>query len=91
MTPAGVMRPILLPSVSVNQRLPSGPGVMLSGEPPAVDGSGVLGDGPAGRDAADLVAGFLGEPEVAVRSGHDPEREAVRGRNGYSVTTSRSA
>ena len=32
MTPAVVMRPILLPGVSVNQRLPSGPAVMSSGE-----------------------------------------------------------
>ena len=30
-TPAGVIRPILLPLSSVNQRLPSGPTVMLSG------------------------------------------------------------
>ena len=31
MAPAGVIRPILLPSISVNQRLPSGPAVMPSG------------------------------------------------------------
>ena len=30
------MQPILLPSYSVNQRLPSGPATMLSGELPAV-------------------------------------------------------
>src|SRR5207249_9814040 len=30
-TPAGVIRPILLPVSSVNQGLPSGPTVMLSG------------------------------------------------------------
>ena len=33
-TPAGVMRPIPLPSGSVNQRLPSGPDVMSSGLAP---------------------------------------------------------
>src|SRR5438094_10345750 len=32
-TPAGVIRPILLPLSSVNQRLPSGPAVMLVGPP----------------------------------------------------------
>ncbi len=34
MTPAVVMRPSLLPVVSVNQRLPSGPAVMASGPEP---------------------------------------------------------
>src|SRR5439155_905810 len=36
MAPAGVIRPILLPESSVNQRLPSGPAVMLSGALPVV-------------------------------------------------------
>ena len=35
-TPAGVIRPIRLPSSSVNQRLPSGPAVISSGALPAV-------------------------------------------------------
>src|SRR3989442_9317195 len=34
--PLGLMRPIWLPSYSVNQRLPSGPAVILSGELPDV-------------------------------------------------------
>src|SRR5438552_17107004 len=32
MVPLGVMRPILLPSFSVNQRLPSGPRAMFEGQ-----------------------------------------------------------
>src|SRR5438093_12561081 len=32
MAPPGVMRPILLPSASVNQRAPSGPAVIPTGE-----------------------------------------------------------
>ena len=35
-TPAGVMRPIRRPLVSVNQRLPSGPATMSRGLLPAV-------------------------------------------------------
>ncbi len=34
--PGGVIRPILLPTVSVNQRLPSGPAAMPAGPLPAV-------------------------------------------------------
>ncbi len=36
MTPAVVMRPILLPELSVNQRLPSGPATMSWGMEPTV-------------------------------------------------------
>ena len=38
MTPAVVMRPIWLPELSVNQRLPSGPATMSWGMDPTVGG-----------------------------------------------------
>ena len=53
MTPSGVIRPIAC-SVSVNQRLPSGPAVMLAAG--CWPWGSELGDHDAGRgDAADLV------------------------------------
>ena len=54
-TPAVVIRPILLPPFSVNQRLPSGPAVMPVGSLLAV-GNRELGDDAGGRDPPDLVA-----------------------------------
>src|SRR5712692_10986992 len=41
MTPPGVMRPILFPKFSVNQRLPSGPAVMMRGLVSRVEGERV--------------------------------------------------
>ncbi len=71
-SPPGVIRPILPAASSVNQRLPSGPAAMPTGWLPAVGTvNSVITAG--GRDAADLVADDLGEPEVAVR----PRRDAV--------------
>ena len=71
-----MISPILLPPISVNQRLPSGPAVIPEGMLPAV-GIGELGDGVrSSGDLADLVAAVLGEPEVAVGPGRDPVGQA---------------
>ena len=64
MTPAVVIRPILLRGDSVNQRLPSGPAVMPEGSLSAV-GIGNSVTTPAGVMRPILLAAF-GEPEVAV-------------------------
>jgi hypothetical protein len=88
---AGLMRPIawVVPP-SVNQRLPSVPTViaapgMLPGFRPALNSviwpvvGLMLGDRPVRRDPPDRPGGaVVGEPDVAVRSGRDPEREAAR-------------
>jgi riboflavin biosynthesis pyrimidine reductase len=76
MTPAVVIRPILLPLFSVNQRLPSGPAVMKSGPLPPV-GTGNSVTTPAGVDPPDLVAADFGEPEVAIRARRDAVRLAA--------------
>ena len=61
MLPLGVMRPILLPVISVNQRLPSvrrHPSWVAAG---CRDGE--LGDAATGGDAPDLIAMDLRKPE----------------------------
>ena len=75
---AVVIRPILLPSASVNQRLPSGPAVMPRGLLPAV-GTGNSVMTPAVVIRPILLATVFGEPEVAVRAGRDA-RGAAAGR-----------
>ena len=70
-TPAVVIRPILLPAYSVNHSAPSGPAVMSDGSARRDRG---FGDRPGGRDPADLVAVVLGEPQRAVR----PRRDSIR-------------
>ena len=72
MVPLGVMRPILFPAVSVNQRLPSGPAVIAIGPPPAVgmENSVML---PLGVMRPIWFIG-LSEPEVAIRARCDPKR-----------------
>ena len=79
-----MIRPILSPPYSVNQRLPSGPAAIPSGSLPAV-GIGNSGDFRRRGDPADRVAVELGEPEVAVRARRDPRgrragRELAHGR-----------
>ena len=65
-TPAGVMRPMLLPVVSVNQRLPSGPSVMSPGVLARAAGAESPWPGPTGVMRADPIDDRLGEPQVAV-------------------------
>ena len=73
MMPAGVIRPILLPWLSVNQRLPSGPAVMPCGAEPAV-GTVKSSDLAGRRHPADAVL-QLREPEIAVRARRDLQRK----------------
>ena len=79
--PAVVMRPMLLPFNSVNQRAPSGPGDdarrLAVGR-----GNGELGEDACRGNPPDLVAGRFGEPEGAVRAGGDARRLAVGRGNG---------
>ena len=78
----GLIVPILLPSSSVNQRLPSGPDVIPIGV--GVGGrDGELGDGVGGLiDHPDPVAPGLGEPEVAVGSNRDGLGQGIGGLGG---------
>ena len=65
-----VIRPILFPPVTVYHKAPSGPAVMPNGRfVPKLAGQCEFGDRAAGRDAADLVAVRLGEPQRAVGAG----------------------
>ena len=61
------MRPIRLPTCSVNQRLPSGPAVMPAGSLPALMPTGNSVITPAVVMRPIRFADELGEPEVAVR------------------------
>ena len=83
-TPAVVMRPMLLPMPSVNQRLPSeasrdrvgnGTGRWMPETPSPT----------SWRDAPD-VANRLRKPQIAVRARRDPLGTRVGGREGNSVT-----
>ena len=76
-TPPGVIRPIWLPLFSVNQRLPSGLAA-IQHRMAAARGNRKLGDLTAGRDARDLVAHVLGEPDVAIESRRDPKGNGCR-------------
>ena len=68
-----MIRPILLPLYSVNQRLPSGPAAIPYGRLPAV-GTGNSVTTPAVVIRPILLPTSFGEPEVAVRPGGDPVR-----------------
>ena len=76
MTPCGVMRPILPPANSPNQMLPSAPSAIARG---MLFGrrDWELGDRAVRSDAADAIAGMLGEPHVAVRAERDDPRRAA--------------
>src|SRR5258706_70471 len=60
MTPPVVIRPILLPLCSMNQRAPSGPAVMPRGKLPAVGTGNSLGVGPQGSGVGVLVGVLVG-------------------------------
>ena len=81
MTPAGVMRPILLALNSENQMLPSGPAARARGPLSGV-GMGYSVIDALRRDLADLPAAELPEPDVAVGTEGDGARERVRRRDG---------
>ena len=74
------MRPILLAWNSENQMLPSGPAASARGP---LSGVGIANSvmTPCGRDAADLAAGELAEPHVAVAAERGRARLAVRRRD----------
>ena len=76
--PDGVMRPIAARLVSVNQRLPSGPGVMLRGPELGVTPAENSVMTPLGvMRAMRPGVGELGEPHVAVGAACDTRRVAV--------------
>ncbi|MEI2734377.1 MAG: hypothetical protein V9G24_05855 [Rhodoblastus sp.] len=72
------IRPILLLLPSVNHNAPSDPAAMPTGPELGV-GVGKFREDAGRGDAADLVQRRLGEPEGAVRPGHDIAGRAGRG------------
>ena len=79
MRPSGVIFATRLASLSENQILPSGPRIMPSAPAFGV-GSANSADVAARRDAADLVGGLLGEPQIAVAAGGDADRRRILSR-----------
>jgi hypothetical protein len=79
MMPAGVMRPILLALNSESQILPSGPAARARG-PLSGGRDGELGDDARRRNATDLAAGKLTEPDVAVGTERDRARQLLETR-----------
>ena len=77
-TPSGVIRPIRLPLISVNHRLPSGPAVMSRRLRTGGDAGAELGDDAERGNPPDPVAASFREPQVAIGAG----RDAVRVRTG---------
>ena len=77
MRPSGVTRPSRSASPSENQTLPSGPSAMPSGAALARR-QRERGDGAGDADAPDAVAGFFGEPQMAVAADRDADRHAAR-------------
>ena len=68
----GLISPIWCDAPSVNQRLPSGPGVIFGAGTAGREGE--RADGVSGRvDHPDRVGRELGEPDVAVGAGRDPD------------------
>jgi hypothetical protein len=72
-----VTRPILLPAFSANQSAPR-------------RRHGEFAQRPAGRDAADPIPRFLGEPHGAIRTGRDSDRLRIgRGQRIFADRASR--
>ena len=85
MTPAVVIRPILLASSSVNQRLPSGPAAIPAGRcRPVGMGNSVMTPAVVIRP---IWLPRFGEPEVAVRPGRDTSWSAAGRGDRESVMT----
>ena len=82
MEPSRVIRPIMFNPLSVNQRLPSGPAIICSGELSESMGVGIVNSvmEPSGVMPPDLVAIRIGEPEIVVRAGCDRSGEVVGAR-----------
>src|SRR2546425_4189878 len=72
-TPDVLMRSILLPSITVNHRFPSGPAAMSTG--PGRGGNSVKTPGKG--DAANLVADEFGKRDVAMGASRDAVGVAV--------------